>query len=268
MSVDTSPHKPGSIDHHARCGSRDDTTHATGLIPLEPADARVINPADTMSPPIFIGADWHWILADAQRRPIRYADLHDGVEPRVLYIPLNGNDGGQGPAVGIYDLKHERDTMLNDLVTRFLIEATRGLVGRGAPYEISAMLTGPDITEPLEIEPDALTPVLGDDRDPLDSGHPVYGNPHGIIRRADTNVRGQDLVRGLGLLYCWTDQGRANKAVIGERPYKRRPEQTIVIKTRAQRQRLLQIRQLLGQHTPGPLFLFARLHKPHGHTTT
>ena len=266
MNDSMSLHEPADTEGVARCGSRDDTAHATGPVPLIPVDPSGF--ADVMVPPIFVGADWHWILADAQRRPVRYADLHDGIEPRVLYIPLNGNDGGHGPAVGIYNLKHEQDIMFNDLVTRFLIEATRGLVGGGAPYEISAVLTGPDITEPFETQAHALTPVLGDDSDPLDSGHPVYGNPHGIIRRANVNMRGQDLVQGLGLLYCWTDQGRANKAVIGERPYKRPPERTIVIKTRAQRQRFLQIRQLLGQHTPGPLFLFACLHKPHGHPTT
>lgn len=221
-----SPQTHGNV--MLQTGSRsENTTDKTGTIPLIPGDMTGID-TDGMivTGPVHLG--YRRILADPEppHQPIRYRQLAEGLEGTITG-GIDTNDTGKGTVLGVYDLCDERDIALKDLVAGFLIEATRGLVGRTAEHEISAMLCGPQVAIPFETQSDALGPMVGNDRD---AWRFCDFRPDQIqcvvkeTRRPDaTACRRQRC----GILLCWTDQGRAYQAIIEECPYQRRPETII-----------------------------------------
>ena len=75
-------------------------------------------------------------------------------------------------------------------------------------------------------ECDAPAPVLVDDCDPLDFGDRTPDKLRALIR---SGRRGEIPEERLGCLYSWRDEGGAYEAVLGERPYKKRPQRAVIL---------------------------------------
>ena len=106
-------------------------------------------------------------------------------------------------------------------MARFLVEASRALVGGDAEHERRVVLTRPGVAVPLDLESDAFAPAFPSHGDGLGDAYPLSNHLCGII----PTVGGECGC----LLYRWSDEGTAYKAVLGPQPDQGRPERAVVL---------------------------------------
>lgn len=259
-----SPQTRGNVMLQTGSGSKNPPK--SGTIPLIPGDMTGTD-IDGMigTGPIHLG--YRRILSDTEppHQPIRYRQLAESLEGTITG-GIDPHDTGKGTILSVYDLCDERDIALKDLMAGFLIEATRGFVGRTAEHEISAMLCGPQVTVLLESQSDALSPMVGNDRDAWRFCDFRPDQMQCVVketRRPDaTACRRQRC----GILLCWTDQGRAYQAIIEERPYQRRPETIIHVDPVLWKRCTPHIGDLLDKKPPRLLCLTLRRYRPDDNT--
>ena len=114
------------------------------------------------------------------------------------------------------------------------------------------MIGGPGIDVPFQGECDAPAPVLVDDCDPLDFGDRTPDKLRALIR---SGRRGEIPEERLGCLYSWRDEGGAYEAVLGERPYKKRPQRAVILDRPLWEFYIGKMRDLFDNQTLGPLYL-------------
>ena len=192
-------------------------------------------------------------LSRPDGHPARFGDWKECPATVSCLLPTFQSKGkGAGTAVGIYDLKHEKDIGLQDAVAGLLVEATRCLIRGHGQYETSAVIGGPGIDVPFQGECDAPAPVLVDDCDPLDFGDRTPDKLRALIR---SGRRGEIPEERLGCLYSWRDEGGAYEAVLGERPYKKRPQRAVILDRPLWEFYIGKMRDLFDNQTLGPLYL-------------
>jgi hypothetical protein len=156
-------------------------------------------------------------------------------------------DGESLPGDVIYDLDDERDLRWQDDVTRFLVHCA-GEIRRGdAQHEASVVVCGPQGEETLDLASDAFMPMVDVDCNAVDHGYVFDEKLAGVIA-GDRSCQ-------LGVLDAWSDERGSHEAVIGPRPYKRRPEQVVVLDETFWEGNRAWMLDLLGQGTPGFLCL-------------
>lgn len=80
-------------------------------------------------------------LSRPDGHPARFGDRKECPATVSCLLPTFQSKGkGAGTAVGIYDLKHEKDIGLQDAVAGLLVEATRCLIRGHGQYETSAVI--------------------------------------------------------------------------------------------------------------------------------
>jgi hypothetical protein len=156
-------------------------------------------------------------------------------------------DGESLPGDVIYDLDDERDLRWQDDVTRFLVHCA-GEIRRGdAQHEASVVVCGPQGEETLDLASDAFMPMVDVDCNAVDHGYVFDEKLAGVIA-GDRSCQ-------LGVLDVWSDERGCHEALIGPRPYKRRPELVIVLDETFWEGNRAWMLDLFGQETPGFLCL-------------
>ena len=142
-----------------------------------------------------------------------------------------------GPLVGVGNVKRlslsvkyldgEISIGRYDRVSGFLVEQARALVGGDAEYQLSAVVCRPGVAERLDLQSDAFTPMLPDDRDPFDEGC-MLGESLSYLCGMDPARPGAVYER-LGYVKGWLDEGRAYQTVLSPYAYVRRPDRSIIV---------------------------------------
>ena len=170
-------------------------------------------------------------LRDYAHRPGRVGDLVS-----------EHRQGDHDTTVVIRDIEDQRDTRWKDIMMGTLVHVAGGLVGRDAQHDASAVLCGPSVHEPFDLQSDALTPTLGHDRDPLDQAAVSFDGMCCLVR--------PDVPEPLGILCVWHDARASYQAVLAPRPYKRRPEQIVRVRRGLWNRFVPAVGDLFGQQTP------------------
>lgn len=160
-------------------------------------------------------------LTDAQGHALRfreYLERPGGVS--LGLFPVESDAAGEGLPVAC-ELKHHADVRVEDRMARFLVEASRALVGGDAEHERRVVLTRPGVAVPLDLESDAFAPAFPSHGDGLGDAYPLSNHLCGIL----PTVGGECGC----LLYRWSDEGTAYKAVLGPQPDQGRPERAVVL---------------------------------------
>lgn len=189
----------------------------------------------------------HASYANPDRKPINVADQSErptraGGSVTIERQPDESND----PAV-IHRLHDERDQRWQNLIAGFLVHASRGIIRHDGQHEYAAVLCGPHAAIPFEPGADTHTPALGQHRDPLNHGGP-YGKELCCV-----TVPGSGII--CGILQVWHDERASYKAVLGPRPYKRRPEQVIRVGQRLWQLLVPAFADLFGEQIPDYIHL-------------
>lgn len=166
-------------------------------------------------------------LTDAQGHAMRfreYLERPGGVS--LGLFPIEGNGCGEGLPI-VCELKHHADVRVEDRMARFLVEASRALVGGDAEYQLSAVVCRPGVAERLDLQSDAFAPMLPDDRDPFDEGC-MLGESLSYLCGMDPARPGAVYER-LGYAKGWLDEGRAYQTVLSPYAYVRRPDRSIIV---------------------------------------
>lgn len=189
----------------------------------------------------------HASHANPDRKPINVANQTESPTCTGGRVTIERKpDEGDGPAV-IHRLNDERDQRWQNLIAGFLVHASRGVVRHDGQHEYTAVLCGPQAAMPFDLGTDTHTPTLGQHRDPLDHGGP-YGKELCCI-----TVPGSGII--CGILQVWHDERASYKAVLGPRPYKRRPEQVIRIGQRFWQLLIPAFSDLFGEQIPDHIHL-------------
>lgn len=189
----------------------------------------------------------HTSHANLDRKPINVANQTESPTRTGGRVTIERKpDEGDGPAV-IHRLNDERDQRWQNLIAGFLVHASRGVVRHDGQHEYTAVLCGPQAAMPFDLGTDTHTPTLGRHRDPLDHGGP-YGKELCCI-----TVPGSGII--CGILQVWHDERASYKAVLGPRPYKRRPEQVIRIGQRFWQLLIPAFSDLFGEQIPDHIHL-------------
>ncbi len=189
----------------------------------------------------------HTSHANPDRKPINVANQTESPTRTGGRVTIERKpDDGDGQAV-IHRLNDERDQRWQNLIAGFLVHASRGVVRHDGQHEYTAVLCGPQAAMPFDLGTDTHTPTLGQHRDPLDHGGP-YGKELCCI-----TVPGSGII--CGILQVWHDERASYKAVLGPRPYKRRPEQVIRIGQRFWQLLIPAFSDLFGEQIPDHIHL-------------
>lgn len=87
---------------------------------------------------------------------------------------------------------------------------------------------------------------------PSDFGDRTPDKLRALIR---SGRRGEIPEERLGCLYSWRDEGGAYEAVLGERPYKKRPQRAVILDRPLWEFYIGKMRDLFDNQTLGPLYL-------------
>lgn len=193
-------------------------------------------------------------LTDAQGHALRfreYLERPGGVS--LGLFPVESDAAGEGLPVAC-ELKHHADVRVEDRMARFLVEASRALVGGDAEHERRVVLTRPGVAVPLDLESDAFAPAFPSHGDGLGDAYPLSNHLCGIL----PTVGGE---YGC-LLYRWSDEGTAYKAVLGPQPDQGRPERAVVLGEGIWERAVPAMLDFFGQERPDFLCLRLVAHGP------
>ena len=137
---------------------------------------------------------------------------------------------------------HKGDLRWKDVVADFLVHVSGGIVRWNAQDQASVVLCGPQVAIPFDFQSEAFTPVLGDDGDPLDHAAASFEGLRCLVR--------SQRYEGLGVLTVWHDERASYEAVLGPRPYKRRPVQVIRVGQRLWQGFVPAMFDLFGEQVP------------------
>lgn len=140
------------------------------------------------------------------------------------------------------DLDAQGDLRWKDVVADFLVHVSGGIVRWNAQDQASVVLCGPQVAIPFDFQSEAFTPVLGDDGDPLDHAAASFEGLRCLVR--------SQRHEGLGVLAVWHDERASYQAVLGPRPYKRRPVQVIRVGQRLWQGFVPAMFDLFGEQSP------------------
>lgn len=193
-------------------------------------------------------------LTDAQGHAMRfreYLERPGGVS--LGLFPIEGNGHGEGLPI-VCELKHHADVRAEDRMARFLVEASRALVGGDAEHERRVVLTRPGVAVPLDLESEAFAPAIRSHGDGLGHTYPLTDHLCGIFPSGISE-------KGC-LLYRWSDEGTAYKAVLGPQPDQGRPERAVVLDEGIWERAVPAILDFFGQERPDLLCLRLVAHGP------
>ena len=159
----------------------------------------------------------HIALSDGEGRPLGLRDYME--RPAGSGDIAAHGEAADDAAVVVRDLDAQGDLRWKDVVAGFLVHACGGVVRRDAQDDASVVLCGPQVAASFDLQSDAFTPMLGDNRDPLDHAAASFEGLRCLIR--------PDRRECLGILAVWHDERASYQAVLGPRPYKRRPVQVV-----------------------------------------
>lgn len=142
--------RPAGAASHSRKGA------GRGLDRPLAASATVIMRARSFNRPLSDGEGHPLGLRDYMERPAGVG--HDTVD---------GETAGDGIVV-VRDLDAQGDLRWKDVVADFLVHVSGGIVRWDAQDQASVVLCGPQVAVLFDFQSEAVTPVLGDDGDPLD----------------------------------------------------------------------------------------------------
>lgn len=193
-------------------------------------------------------------LTDAQGHALRFREYLERPGGVSLGLFPGERDGrGEGLPVAC-ELKHHADVRAEDRMARFLVEASRALVGGDAEHEQCVVLTRPGIAVPLEPESDAFAPAFPSHGDGLGDAYPLTDHLCGIL---------PTVVGECGcLLYRWSDEGTAYKAILGPQPDQGRPERAVVLGEGIWERAVPAMLDFFGQERPDFLCLRLVAHGP------
>lgn len=193
-------------------------------------------------------------LTDAHGHAMRfreYLERPGGVS--LGLFPVEGDGRGEGLPVAC-ELKHHADVRAEDCMARFLVEASRALVGGDAEHEQCVVLTRPGIAVSLDPEAEALAPAIRPHGDGLGHAYPLTDHLCGIFPSGISE-------KGC-LLYRWSDEGTAYKAVLGPQPDQGRPERAVVLDEGVWERAVPAMLDFFGQERPDLLCLRLVAHGP------
>ena len=193
-------------------------------------------------------------MTDAQGHALRfreYLERPGGVS--LGLFPVESDAAGEGLPVAC-ELKHHADVRVEDRMARFLVEASRALVGGDAEHERRVVLTRPGVAVPLDLESDAFAPAFPSHGDGLGDAYPLSNHLCGIL----PTVGGECGC----LLYRWSDEGTAYKAVLGPQPDQGRPERAVVLGEGTWERAVPAMLDFFGQERPDFLCLRLVAHGP------
>lgn len=198
--------------------------------PLDGRAAVVVAPARSFHVPLTDGEGRVCRLADYSERPA-------GAGHRAV-----DREYADGSLPVVRDLDDERDQRWERDVAGFLVHAAGLVVGWDAQDEASVVVCGPRVDGVLDPGSDAFAPSLGRDRDPLDHAAASFEGLRCIVRPSRREV--------LGVLAVWHDERASYQAVLGPRPYKRRPVQILRVRDGLWRRLVPSMLDLFGQKVP------------------
>lgn len=105
-------------------------------------------------------------LSDGEGHPLGLRDYMER-PAGVGHDTVDGETAGDGIVV-VRDLDAQGDLRWKDVVADFLVHVSGGFVRWDAQDQASVVLCGPQVAVPFDFQSEAVTPVLGDDGDPLD----------------------------------------------------------------------------------------------------
>lgn len=193
-------------------------------------------------------------LTDAQGHALRfreYLERPSGVS--LSLFPVERDASGDGFPV-VCELKHHADVRVEDRMACFLVEASRAVVGGDAEHEQCVVLTRPGIAVPLDLESEAFAPAFPSHGDGLGDAYPLSDHLCGIL----PTVGGESGC----LLYRWSDEGTAYKAVLGPQPDQGRPERAVVLDEGIWERAVPAMLDFFGQERPDLLCLRLVAHGP------
>ena len=193
-------------------------------------------------------------LTDAQGHAMRFREYFErpgGVS--LGLFPIEGNGRGEGLPI-VCELKHHADVRVEDRMARFLVEASRALVGGDAEHELRVVLTRPGVAVPLDLESEAFAPAICSHGDGLGHTYPLTDHLCGIFPSGISE-------KGC-LLYRWSDEGTAYKAVLGPQPDQGRPERAVVLDEGIWERAVPAMLDFFGQKRPDLLCLRLVAHGP------
>lgn len=179
-------------------------------------------------------------LTDGEGRVCRLADYAE--RPTGSGHGVVDREHAEGRVAVIRDLDDERDRRWERDVTGFLVHAAGLVVGGDAQDEASVVLRGPNVDGVLDLGSDAFAPMLGCDRDPLDHAAASFEGLRCLVRPRRREA--------LGVLAVWHDERASYQAVLGPRPYKRRPEQVLRVRSGLWQRLVPAMLDLFGQQIP------------------
>ena len=184
-------------------------------------------------------------LSDGEGHPLGLRDYMER-PAGVGHDTVDGETAGDGIVV-VRDLDAQGDLRWKDVVADFLVHVSGGIVRWNAQNQASVVLCGPQVAIPFDPQSDALTPVLGTDGDPLDHAAASFEGLRCLVR--------PQRHEGLGVLAVWHDERASYEAVLGPRPYKRRPVQVIRVGQRLWQGFVPAMFDLFGEQSPDHICL-------------
>lgn len=212
-----------------RRSGHDGAVHPSGR------ETTVVMPARSFNRPLSDGEGHPLGLRDYMERPAG-----------VVHDTVDGETAGDGIVV-VRDLDAQGDLRWKDVVAGLLVQVSGGIVRWNAQDQASVVLCGPQVAVPFDFQSDAFTPVLGVDGDPLDHAAASFEGLRCLVR--------PQRHEGLGVLAVWHDERASYEAVLGPRPYKRRPEQVIRIGQRLWQGFVPAMFDLFGEQSPDHICL-------------
>ena len=198
--------------------------------PLDGRAAVVVAPARSFHVPLTDGEGRVCRLADYSERPA-------GAGHRAV-----DREYADGSLPVVRDLDDERDQRWERDVAGFLVHAAGLVVGWDAQDEASVVVCGPCVDGVLDPGSDAFAPSLGRDRDPLNHAAASFEGLRCIVHPSRREV--------LGVLAVWHDERTSYQAVLGPRPYKRRPVQILRVRDGLWQRLVPSMLDLFGQEVP------------------
>lgn len=186
------------------------------------------------------GMAWHRSGHDGAGHPLGLRDYMER-PAGVGHDTVDGETAGDGIVV-VRDLDAQGDLRWKDVVADFLVHVLGGIVRWNAQDQASVVLCGPQVAIPFDFQSEAFTPVLGDDGDPLDHAATSFEGLRCLVR--------SQRHEGLGVLTVWHDERASYEAVLGPRPYKRRPVQVIRVGRRLWQGFVPAMFDLFGERVP------------------
>lgn len=210
-------------------------------------------PEDLVRMPAWV--DGRRVLSDGDGESCRLAEYAQ--RPQGDSLGLQSDTEGEADVrlaiSSVFDVYDWHDVRWKDVVAGFMVEAQR-LVGRDdGQHDASVVVCCPGVAVELDLQSDAFAPVCGVDGDALGDGYQAADHLCAV-------VAGQGVVAGV--LFVWHDEGACYEAVLGPRPYERRPERVIEVDARLWETLIPAVCDLFGQQAPDFLCLHLRFDGP------